>query len=221
MYADDNLLMISALQHLAFCKRQCALIHLEQQWAENRLTVLGELLHERVHSIESETRTDVRIVRSLRLVSYKLGLTGQSDVVEFHRVQNAEEGIQLSCHEGFWRPFPIEYKKGKPKADSIDEIQLCAQALCLEEQLSVSIPRGALFYGDKRRRLMVSFGTEIRGKTIAFAQKLHDLIKSGVTPPAKYKNKCKNCSLYELCQPKWSSIIKRGQYELLLFGEDE
>lgn len=221
MYADDDLLMISALQHLAFCERQCALIHLEQQWAENRLTVLGELLHERVHSAESETRGEVRTVRTLRLASYTLGLTGQADVVEFHRTEDPTTGTPLESCDGLWMPFPVEYKKGKPKSDRIDEVQLCAQALCLEEQLSISISEGAIFYGEKRRRHPVMFKHELRDKTITLSRKLHKLMASGKTPPAKFEPKCKSCSLYELCQPKWSGIIKRQRYEALLFAEDE
>jgi len=220
-YVDDDLLMISALQHLAFCERQCALIHLEQQWAENRLTVLGELLHKRVHSTESEVRRDLRIVRSLRLVSYELGLTGQADVVEFHRTKDASSGAEIKGCDGLWRPFPIEYKKGKPKGNSIDEVQLCAQALCLEEQLAVTIPDGALFYGKNRRRHPVTFNLKLRNKTVSLSKKLHELILSGITPPAKFQPKCKSCSLYEFCQPKWFGVIKRKRYEALLFMEDE
>ena len=115
MYDEDHLVMISALQHLAFCERQCALIHVEQQWAENRLTILGELLHERVHSDDAESRGSTRITRSLKLVSYRYGLVGQADVVEFHRVENSAEGISLEGRQGYWAPFPVEYKKGKPK----------------------------------------------------------------------------------------------------------
>ena len=138
MYTEDDLLPISGLQHLLFCERQCALIHLEQVWAENRLTVEGKNMHDRVHEREAESRPGIRIVRALRLRSLRLGLTGMADVVEFH----LDSGVRS---QGL--PFPVEYKRGKPKADYSDSVQLCAQAICLEEMLSCTIPAGALFYG--------------------------------------------------------------------------
>ncbi|MBI5184319.1 MAG: CRISPR-associated protein Cas4 [Nitrospinae bacterium] len=219
-YADEDLLMISALQHLAFCERRCALTHLEQQWAENRHTVLGEILHERVHGGEKESRGDRISVRSLRLVSYRLGLTGQADVVEFKRSIDGR-GVSLPNREGRWLPYPVEYKKGKPKEDGVYEVQLCAQALCLEEQLSVEIPEGALFYGAEKRRHPVSFSPELRKKTGDLAERLHDLIRAGKTPPAVYSSKCKSCSLMEVCQPKWKGVMKRERYEELLFEEED
>lgn len=219
-FSDEDLLMISALQHFAFCERQCALIHLEQQWAENKHTVLGEILHERVHGGEKESRGDRISVRSLRLVSYRLGLTGQADLVEFRRSEDGRGGF-LPNREGRWLPYPVEYKKGKPKADDMDEIQLCAQALCLEEQLSVEIPEGALYYGEKKRRHPVSFSPELRKKTEDMAERLHGLVRAGKTPPPVYSSKCKSCSLMEACQPKWKGVMKRERYETMVFAEDE
>lgn len=222
MYEDDRLVMISALQHLAFCRRQCALIHIEQQWADNRHTVLGELMHEKVHSSQPESRGDVRIARTLRLVSYRLGLVGQADVVEFHRLPDtATGGIHLRGSDGLWQPFPVEYKKGQPKKNREDEVQLCAQALCLEEQLNVEISRGALFYGQKKRRVSVSFDGELRNFTEDMTISLHKLLDSGETPPAIYGPKCDKCSLYDLCNPRWLSNIKRRGYERMLFKGDE
>jgi len=139
-YTEDDLIPISALQHFVFCERQCALIHIEQAWTENRLTAEGRLLHERVHDQGGESRAGVRIERGLPLRSLRLGLVGVADVVEFHPLS-----------EGGWRPFPVEYKRGKPKRNACDEIQVCAQALCLEEMLGVRIPAGALFYGKTHR----------------------------------------------------------------------
>jgi CRISPR-associated exonuclease Cas4 len=221
MYSEDEMVMISALQHLAFCARQCALIHVEQQWAENRLTILGEQLHERVHSEESESRGDVRIARTLRLVSYKLGIVGQSDVVEFYRVLDGNDGgVSLTGVDGRWRPFPVEYKKGKPKQNHEDEVQLCAQALCLEEQLSVNIPEGALFYGEKRRRQPVVFDAALRERTVSLTKRLHELVDSGRTPPPVFGPKCENCSLIDNCNPKWISSMKRKRYEEMLFQEE-
>ena len=131
MFTEDNLLPISALQHLLFCERQCALIHLERAWQENRLTAEGRIMHERVHEGGDETRRDVRIVRGLRLRSLALGLVGIADVVEFHR---AADGVAVPESAGTWRPFPVEYKRGRPKSEPWDAVQLCAQALCLEEK---------------------------------------------------------------------------------------
>lgn len=190
IYDEDDLLPLSGLQHLMFCPRQWALIHLEGIWAENRLTAEGRHLHERVHELDSETRNGVKIVRGLRLHSLRLGLTGQADVVEFH----PGEGTSV--------PFPVEYKRGRPKPDRCDEIQLCAQALCLEEMLSVQIPQGAIFYGQPRRRHEVSFDEALRGETERLATIMHTMFDAGVTPVAAYEKKCDNCSLYNWCLPK-------------------
>lgn len=190
-YPEDQLIPISALQHVLFCERQCALMYLEQVWDENRLTAEGRILHERVHSGEDESRGDVRIVRGLRLRSLKLGVTGQADVVEFHRQP-----------DGSWKPFPVEYKRGRPKPDACDEVQLCAQAMCLEEMLGVSIEEGAIFYGQPRRRHPVVFTTQLRQQTKAAAQRVRELLERGVTPPALYEKKCESCSLIEHCLPK-------------------
>ena len=190
MFSENELLPLSALQHLLFCERQCALIHIEQAWEENRLTAEGRVLHERVHEADDESRGDVRIARGLRLRSLRLGLVGQADVVEFRRT---EQG---------WLPFPVEYKRGKPKRDASDEVQLCAQALCLEEMKSVAIPAGALFYGTTRRRVEVAFDPALRELTINTVERLHSLVASGATPPAVYEKKCEHCSLFSLCLPK-------------------
>ena len=196
LYDEDDLLPLSGLQHLAFCERQWALIHIEGIWAENRLTVEGRHLHERVHQTESETRNGVKTVRGLRLRSLRLGLSGQADVVEFH----AGEGAEV--------PFPVEYKRGRPKPDRSDEVQLCAQALCLEEMLGTSISRGAIFYGQPRRRHEVVFDQNLRGETEALAAAMHRLFDAGLTPVAPYQPKCDNCSLYNWCLPK-SIPVKR------------
>jgi len=190
IYEEDDLLSLSGLQHLQFCPRQWALIHIEGVWAENRLTVEGKHLHERVHEMESETRNGVKTVRGLLLRSLRLGLSGQADVVEFHPGEGAEV------------PFPVEYKRGRPKPDRCDEVQLCAQALCLEEMLHTSIPRGAIFYGQPRRRHDVDFDACLRRETEALAETMHRLFDAGQTPVAVYENKCDNCSLYNWCLPK-------------------
>lgn len=196
MFTEDELLPISALQHLSFCERQCALIHIEQLWSENRLTTEGKLLHERVHEADAETRDGIRTVRGLRLRSLRLGLVGVADVVEFHR------GGCGGLRDLPGRPFPVEYKRGKPKPDACDELQLCAQAICLEEMLEVEIPAGALFYGLSRRRHDVAFDGVLRTATEEAARRLHELVRGGVTPPAAYEKKCQQCSLLETCMPK-------------------
>jgi len=191
MYAEDDFIPLSALQHMAFCPRQCALIHIEQAWSENRLTAEGRLMHERAHEEGEESRGDLRIARAVMLRSFRLGLIGMADVVEFHRME-----------DGRWQPFPVEYKRGKPKMDDCDKVQLCAQAICLEEMLSVEIPGGALFYGKTRRRLDVAFDADLRRKTEAIARQTHELIASGRTPPPVYGKYCESCSLIEGCLPK-------------------
>ncbi len=189
MFSDADLLPLSALQHLAFCERQCALIHIEQAWSENRFTAEGRIMHEHVHEQGYESRGMVRIERGVFLKSLRLGLVGQADVVEFHQIQDG------------WQPFPVEYKRGKPKANRCDEIQLCAQALCLEEMLDQKIPNGALFYGKTRRRKEVCLDQELRELTISAARSLHALVKKGVIPPAIYDKRCKSCSLADVCMP--------------------
>ena len=214
MYPEDQLLPISALQHLLFCERQCALIHVERLWEENRLTVEGNILHQRTHDAGGRSRPGLRIARGLRLRSLRLGLAGIADVVEFHRIDPRNPGAgddppppgatacSLPGARGLWRPFPVEYKRGKPKHNNCDAVQLCAQALCLEEALGVTIEAGALFYGTTRRRLDVALDAPLREETQAAARRLHELIRSGVTPKAKYGKWCKNCSLASECMPK-------------------
>ena len=200
-YTEDDFIMISALQHIAFCERQCALIHIEQVWSESGLTAEGHIMHERVHEQDRESRGDVRIEYGLPLRSLRLGLIGKADVVEFRRVG-----------KDFWQPFPVEYKRGKPKHDHCDLIQLCAQAICLEEMLSVRVPSGAIFYGRTRRRLDVSFDDTLRKETEEAAEKAHQLIASGKTPLPVYEKRCKSCSLIEECIPKTigkKSSVKR------------
>jgi CRISPR-associated exonuclease Cas4 len=188
---EPDLIMVSALQHYIFCQRQCALIHIEQVWSENRQTAEGRIMHDRVHDEHRESRGDVRTEYGIPLRSLKLGLVGKADVVEFHRFD-----------KGRWQPFPVEYKHGKPKVDHCDLIQICAQAICLEEMLSVSIPSGAIFYGRTRRRLDVAFDETLRKETENAARQARELIASGVTPPPVYEKRCESCSLIGECMPK-------------------
>lgn len=203
MFPEADLLAISALQHLAFCERQWGLIHLEQQWEENRLTAEGRVLHDRVHDAGTEARPGVIIARGLALRCLRLGITGQADAVEFQRGEADDEScVTLDGRKGFWRPFPVEYKRGKPKSDSIDEVQLCAQALCLEEMLGVRLSGGALFYGETRRRKDVPFDAELRAETEGLCLRMHELYSRGVTPAAVYSKKCERCSLINRCLPQ-------------------
>ena len=205
MYKEDDLIPLSALQHLIFCERQCALIHIEQAWAENLFTAEGRIMHEHVHAEERESRGKIRIEYGMSLRSLRLGLIGKADVVEFHRRV-----------DGSWQPFPVEYKRGKPKKDSSDKVQLCAQALCLEEMMDVSVPDGALFYGKTRRRLDVVFDGTLRKLTEETAMRLHELIESGRTPRPVYGKKCDSCSLAGMCLPK--TVGKRKSVKRYLSG---
>ena len=199
MYSEDEFIPISALQHYAFCPRQCALIHVEQLWSDNVLTAEGRILHEKVHEPDTENRPGLRIVRGMRLHSFRLGLVGQADVVEFRQ---EEGGVELLGSYGKWLPYPVEFKRGKPKSTSCDEIQLCAQAICMEEMLKVAIPIGALFYGTPRRRQEIEFNESLREKTESATGAVRRLLGAGTTPTARYERKCKNCSMYDLCLPK-------------------
>ncbi len=197
MYEEDDLLPLSALQHLLFCKRQCALIHIEQAWVENLYTAEGRILHDRVDTGGQSARRDVRVEYTVPLRSLQLGITGKADAVEFHRI--ARKGKTRGT---IWQPFPVEYKRGKPKRDNYDKVQLCAQALCLEEMLNVEIPAGALFYGKIRRRQDVLFDGALRRATEDAAEALHALFDSGITPKPIYMKKCESCSFIDLCLPK-------------------
>ncbi len=188
---------LSALQHLLFCERQCALIHIERLWIENRFTAEGRILHDRADTKGGMSRADLRTAYALDLRSSRLGLVGKADVVEFHR--NPHDGRQTS---DLWQPFPVEYKRGRPKKDNCDKVQLCAQALCLEEMLDVAIPAGALFYGKTRRRQDVAFDHALRLETENAAKRLHALFESGYTPHPVYSKKCDSCSFVNLCLPK-------------------
>lgn len=201
-YSEEQTLPLSGLQHLVFCERQAALIHVEQLWAENASTIDGRHRHRNVHdeAPRRERRGDLLIVRGLALRSLELGVSGIADVVEFHRAD--EGGVSIPGARGRWLPFPVEYKRGKPKANRADEVQLCAQALCLEEMLEVVLDEGALFYGKVQRRMSVRFDSALRSITQKAARRLHQLVDSGTTPAATKEKKCRQCSLLDLCMPE-------------------
>lgn len=189
--AEDALIPLSALQHYLFCPRQCALIHVEQLWAEDVATAEGRLLHERVDAARGETRPGIRVARGLALRSLTLGVSGKADVVEFHGAGRGQPG----------RPLPVEYKRGKPKAHRADEVQLCAQAICLEEMFGTVVPEGALFYGVTRRRLVVPLDVELRALTARIAREVRDMVAAGSTPLPVRTPACRRCSLETICQP--------------------
>ncbi len=210
MYAEEDYLMLSGIQHFAFCRRQWAVIHIEQQWAENYRTTAGELMHKKAHDEGSfEKRGDLLTVRGLRISSRELGVSGQCDVVEFRR---DESGIDLFGYEGKWRPVPVEYKRGAPKENNADELQLCAQAVCLEEMFRTDIPEGYLYYGESRRRSLVEFSPALRDELRRITAEMHELFRRGYTPKVKPSKKCKACSLEELCVPKLQRVAGVREY---------
>lgn len=199
-WPEEDWLLLSGLQHFAFCRRQWALIHIEDQWAENYRTVDGHLMHERVHDQEfRESRGNRLTVRGLAVHSAELGISGQCDAVEFFQ---DPAGVPLRGRDGLWRPYPVEYKRGKPKQHGADELQLCAQAMCLEEMLCCVVPDGALYYGEPRRRTVVSFTAELRGQVRESLAEMHTLYQRRYTPKVKPSKACSACSLKDLCLPK-------------------
>ena len=199
IYREEDFLQLSGLQHFAFCRRQWALIHIEQQWRENLRTVEGDLLHRRAHDEQArERRGDILILRGLSVASTALGISGKCDVVEFRADSG---GISLRGEEGLWVPFPVEYKRGSPKPHRADELQLCAQAMCLEEMLCCTVSEGAIFYGETRRRTSVSFSRDLREQVKAMLEEMHQLYRRGYTPKVRRSRSCNACSLKELCLP--------------------
>ena len=200
VYRQEDYLQLSGLQHFKFCRRQWALIHIENQWAENYRTTDGKILHENAHNQDfTESRKNVLITRDMRVHSAILGVSGACDVLEFHR---SNKGIPLQGREGTWLPYPVEYKRGQPKEDTADALQLCGQALCLEEMLCCNIDAGALYYGQTHRRQEVIFTQELRQEVQLLIQEMHTLYERGYTPKVKPSKSCNACSLKELCLPK-------------------
>lgn len=203
LYSEDDLLLLSGIQHFAFCERQWALIHIEKQWAENLRTTEGHFLHEKVDDpYIVETRGTLVIARAVPIVSYSLGLSGVADMVEYVSAADSGNGVRLDGHEGYWLPSPVEYKRGRPKVDDRDIVQLCAQAMCLEEMHNVSIDQGFIYYGQTRHRVPVLFGETLRNRVGVLAERMHELFQTGQTPPAPLGVNCSLCSLVDLCMPK-------------------
>jgi CRISPR-associated exonuclease Cas4 len=198
-YTQDDLLPLSGIQHFLFCRRQWALIHVEQQWKENALTAEGRIMHKRVDDpFFTETRNGVITARSVPVASYRLGLSGVCDVVEF---TSSSDGVRLPSREGLYLPAPVEYKRGKEKHNHSDETQLCAQAMCLEEMLSTNISRGYLYYGETRHRVEIEFTVELRTLVQEMSAEMHNYFSRGYTPKVKTNKGCRSCSLADICLP--------------------
>lgn len=218
-YREEDFLMLSGLQHFSFCKRQWALIHIEQQWQENVLTMEGQIFHEKAHDgYSSEKRKDILISRGMPVHSRKLGISGECDIVEFHL---NEKGISLPNNDGRYILYPIEYKRGKSKITDEDRMQLIAQVLCLEEMFLTGIPEAYLFYGQTRRREKVIISQENKEECIKMIMEMHQYYKRGYTPKVKSGKKCNVCSLRELCLPKLNSNQKVDEYVLEYLGADD
>lgn len=198
-YTENDYLLLSGLQHFLFCRRQWALIHIEQQWSENLHTVSGDLMHQRAHNEAlTEKRGNLIITRGMRIASRVFGVTGQCDVLEFHK---NDAGVEIHGWDGAWMPYPVEYKKGEPKQGNYDAAQLCGQAMCLEEMLCCDIPAGSLYYGKTKRRQEVIFSDELRAQVIDAVSEMHQLFARGYTPNVPRKQKCQGCSLQDVCLP--------------------
>lgn len=218
MYDEASYLLLSGLQHFAFCRRQWALIHIENLWAENLRTTEGHILHERAHDASlRERRGDLITVRGVSFSSPALGVSGQCDVLEYHA---GPSGIPLPYADGTWQPYPVEYKRGKAKDNPADRLQLCGQAMCLEEMLCCDIPEGALFYGETRRRETVCFDAELRQQVKDCLEEMHALFRRGHTPKVKPSKACNACSLKELCLPKLSKTRSVAGYIAAAAKED-
>lgn len=198
-YSEDEYLMLSGIQHYSFCKRQWALIHIENQWSENVRTIEGEILHDKAHdNTLTEKRGNVIISRGMPIVSRSLGVSGECDVVEFHK---DKKGVNIIGREGLYKVYPVEYKKGKPKMDDIDIMQLTAQAMCLEEMLCCEIEKGFLYYGETRHRETVLIDSQYRNKVITLFDEMHKLYEKRHTPKVKRTKACNACSLKDICLP--------------------
>ena len=207
---ERGILMLSGLQHFAYCRRQWALIHVEQQWQENLHTAEGQVFHRRAHDEEqTEVRGDTIIVRGMRVQSERLGISGICDVVEFTR---SPDGIALAGREGRYQVHPVEYKKGAPKEHQADELQLCAQVMCLEEMLLCRIDEGSLFYGEPRRRTRVTFSPELRAQAEQMLGEMHQMDERGHTPRVKRHKGCSACSLKEICLPGMDRVPAASAY---------
>ena len=208
MFTEDDFIHINALQHYMFCRRQCALVYVEDVWQENVLTIRGSILHEKIDSENYETRRGVKSVFNLRIHSYRLGIVGKCDVVEFRKGASAT------------LVTPVEFKAGKPKCDNTDKVQLCAQVLCLEEMLSTTIPEAEFFYGKIRRRVPVEMDSSLREQTENVVQGVRELLSKQIVPKMEYHSHCRSCSLEQICMPKVLNDKKIKNYLHQLYTQE-
>ena len=218
MYNEENFLQLSGIQHFSFCRRQWALAYIEMQWQENVRTVEGKILHENAHDAGlKEKRGDLIIVRAMPIHSRELGVSGECDVVEFHK---CEDGVRLYGHRGLYRIYPIEYKKGKPKISEEDILQLTAQTICLEEMFSTVIPEAAIFYGETRRRETIEMTDDLRNRVRDMFKEMHQYYERRYTPKVKWSKSCNGCSLKDICLPKLGKTMPVGEYIKLALEEE-
>jgi len=218
-YKEEEFLLLSGIQHFAFCPRQWALIHIEQQWKENYFTIDGNILHEKAHDQDkTEKRNNFLITRGMRVFSRTMGISGICDVVEFHKKR---DGIWLQNYEGTYIPLPIEYKRGKPKANNADQLQLCAQAMCLEEMLVCEIKKGFLYYGEPKKRTQVLFDDVLKEQVTISFKKMHELFARKYTPKAKMTKACKSCSISDVCLPGLNKQMSASAYIKNMLREEE
>lgn len=217
IYSEDEFLQLSGIQHFRFCRRQWALIHIENQWAENYRTIDGMLMHKNAHDTNCrESRSDRIITRGVSVFSSIMGVSGQCDVLEYH---HGTTGIEIAGKDGLWQPYPVEYKRGSPRNDDADELQLCGQALCLEEMLCCEIPKGALYYGEIRHRKEIVFAAELRQEVQKTFEEMHMLFQRGYTPKVKPTRSCNACSLQDLCLPRLMHTQSVNKYLLKALEE--
>ncbi len=216
---DSDFLMLSGLKHFQFCRRRWALVHIEQLWEENALTLEGHYMHERVHDDSfTEARGSVLLSRGMPVRSQTLRITGVCDMVELYK---DETGVPIQGRSGRWRLYPVEYKLGQPDTQGADALQLCAQAMCLEEMFVTEIPEGALYYGKTKHRQRVPLTAELRQKVTDSTAEMHRLMAKGYTPKAKMGKACKSCSLVEICQPKLGKQVSASEYIRRAFHEED
>lgn len=215
---DSDYLLISGLKHFAYCRRRWALVHIEQLWSENALTMDGQFMHERVHDSEfTEKRGRLLLSRGMAVKSNRLGITGECDMVE---LEESPDGVPIIGRPGTYLVYPVEYKHGRPENSHADEWQLCAQAMCLEEMLCTEIPEGAIYYGELRRRQTVPLTDELRSAVKAALSEMHELMKRQYTPKVRPKKSCSNCSMRDICHPELLGKVSASQYVQRILTED-
>lgn len=221
VYDEDQMLMLSGIQHFMYCPRQWALIHVEQQWDDNRLTAEGQLLHQNVDNPAYRQKNgDVITLRAIHIASRTLGLYGVTDAIELLPSDGPADAITHPRYPGFWKPYPIEYKRGHRKLDERDEVQLAAQVICLEEMYGIQIPEAALFYHETRHREAVAINTHLRQLTQDLSEAMHKTFESGLTPKAEAQKGCRNCSLLEICTPELTQKLSVTNYLQMILNEE-